>query len=503
MEIASCHVPTEILEYTFGLLKLQEIRAVRQVCRAFNDAASHFLIRSAWISFQPDDWQILEAISKHPIFSKTVREIIYDATYYEGSLTDAKRYMSLLDFGIKASRGREPKPCYDMDSVLRGHRIYKENFVSQQKGLWQYVNVRSVDRFHGPLNKLTLQETSASHRCSSSWPENHLTSLVSALGRMPAVQTLSISCRRYQLKCARHQAFSMRFQGYRLPVRQQVLEYSIKKEHDENAAAVVLHPRPLSLDYSPEEYDLRIWDHALTLLDVASHATGKQPMRRCSLDVLAGKWEFFDASDSMHLPKRNPVYLPISTSLTSISLNLLTLSKMSRFMEAGGNGTILSLLSASPNLTSLSLATCSSTQRRGVVDLENLFGRQIWRFLRDVRIHGVGVPENQLSAFLLRHKHTLRHLDIVYAGLLKLLEFRKPTYAQQFGIEIWGSLFGSLTALDLDHLSVKSLWVSWDGGMNEAARSKVWCGDNREIIQEFLRSEGGDILPSLGARVAL
>lgn len=159
MEIASCHVPPEILEYTFGLLKLQDIRNIRQVCRAFNDAASHFLIRSAWISFRPDDWQILEAISKHPIFSKTVREIIYDATCYEKPLTDAKRYASLLDLGIKAGRGRESEPCYNMDSVLRGHRIYKGRFDMQQKGLEQYVDICLEDRLHGLLHTLTLQET--------------------------------------------------------------------------------------------------------------------------------------------------------------------------------------------------------------------------------------------------------------------------------------------------------------------------------------------------------
>ena len=503
MEIASCYVPPEVLEHTFGLLRLQDIRAIRQVCKVFNIAGSHFLVRSAWISFQPGDWQILESISKHPIFSKTVREIVYDATCYEERLTNPGTYLSLLDVRNRAAKGKVPKACYDMNSVLRGHRIYKERFDLQQKGLENYLDVGSEDKSLRLLDNLTLQEPSAGHRCSFSRPENYVNSLVCALDRMPAVQTLSISCRRYQLKCARHQAFSLRYQGHHLPLHQQLLEYSIEEKYDANTPAIVLHPRPFSLDHAPEKYNLNIWDHALALLDVASHATGKQPMRRCSLDILAGKWQFFDATDSMHLPKRDPVYRPISTSLTSISLKLFTLSKMSRFMEAGGNGTVLSLLSASPNLTSLTLATYPSTRRRGVVDLENLLGRHIWRSLRNVRIHGVGVPENQLSAFLLRHKHSLRYLDITYVGLLNLLEFRKPTYAQRFGIDIWGPLFGSLIDLNLDHLLVKSLWVSWDGGSNEAVRSGPWCGDNREVIQKFLQSEGGELLPSLGARVAL
>lgn len=251
----------------------------------------------------------------------------------------------------------------------------------------------------------------------------------------------------------------MRFQHHHVPFRRKLLEYSIEEKHDANAAAIVLHSRPLSQDYDASGVcDFRIWDHALALLDVASHATGRQPMRKCSLDVIAGRWEYLDSTDSMHLPKRSFVYWPISTGLTSISLNLLTLCKRSRFMEAGGNGTILSLLSASPNITSLSLATYPSTQQKGIVDLENLFGRHIWRSLRNVRIRGVGVPENQLSAFLLRHKHSLRHLDFTYVGLLNLLEFRKPTYAQKFGIDIWGPLFGSLTSLDLDHLFVLNLF---------------------------------------------
>ena len=479
MEIASCHVPFEVLECTFRLLELQDIKATRQVCRVFNSAASHFLIRSAWISTQPPDWQRLKAISEHDIFSKSVREIIYDATYYERDLTHVKTYLRRLKIYDTGHEEHDPK--YSRESALRGHGKYQERFLWQQKALDRGIQGGSHGEAYRRLSKGLLGE-------------GDLASLVRALGRMPRVQTLGISCRRNHSKRLRRRAIH---KWYCQP-----LEYSLEDTHNENLIAAVLHPRPFSLDGVLPERHLYIWDRALALMDMASHASKLQPIKNVTLDVLGGTYDYYDSEDALHLPWRANVYQTLSTSLTNVSLNLLTIGKMSRFVELGGNGNILNLLSASPNLTSLSLSTYPTRQRRGIVDLENLLGLCVWRSLRTVRLQGMGVEEDQLLGFLLRHQGSLQHLELVFVGLLTMLQYLKPPYDQFFDVEIWGNLFTRMTALNLEFLLIRSLWTNWADVVPKAQKHtlvRMWCGDNREEIQEFLSSHGEGIISELGA----
>lgn len=72
------------------------IRNIRLSCKAGNDEASPFLLQSIYISAQQQDLENLTEISEHPVFSKTVKKIIFDGTTYALPMLNRKKYLSLF-----------------------------------------------------------------------------------------------------------------------------------------------------------------------------------------------------------------------------------------------------------------------------------------------------------------------------------------------------------------------------------------------------------------------
>ena len=84
---------------------------------------------------------------------------------------------------------------------------------------------------------------------------------------------------------------------------------------------------------------------------------------------------------------------------------------MSRFMEADDNGTIQNFLTVALNIVELKVTTDPITER-GFIDLENLLGSHSWRFLRSLRLKGIGVLHNHIIDLILRHKYSLVLVEV-------------------------------------------------------------------------------------------
>lgn len=269
MDSASCHVPLELLQCAFLFLNKGEIKTTRQVCKAFNVAASPFLIPSTWISTQRRDWDVLEAISQHSIFSKSVREIVYDTSYYEPhDANTIDKYKSLLGAGKKGKRRGNPASKYSETSIVKGHCIYRDRLN------WQKWFLSYDSEVNAPIGTLSACGSANVHSSQSNG-ENDLTHLIRALERMPGVRTLSISFRRYQRLCLRKKAQHVGFPrcNHRECRYRRQRTFSLENKHDEDAKAVVLHPRPFTSSGPLAENMGPIWDRALTVIDLACSAT--------------------------------------------------------------------------------------------------------------------------------------------------------------------------------------------------------------------------------------
>jgi len=125
-------VPAEVLIDIFHHVALNNIKSIRQVCKAFNFAASQFLITRVFLSPLKADQVVLTAIAQHPIFSKRVQELVYDFRRFEARLTNKDVYASNLKICSTLSRRRQLTETIINDGWVRYCADYKEQEMNKQ-----------------------------------------------------------------------------------------------------------------------------------------------------------------------------------------------------------------------------------------------------------------------------------------------------------------------------------------------------------------------------------
>ena len=90
------------------------------------------------------DWQVLEAISRHEIFSKSVQEIIYDVSFYDPCFSQSiDQYL----FALKRSylQTRMDNSLFEYSRALRGYKIDEEGVYWQHQILSQQVEHNATE----------------------------------------------------------------------------------------------------------------------------------------------------------------------------------------------------------------------------------------------------------------------------------------------------------------------------------------------------------------------
>ena len=75
-------LPLELKRQTFEMLEVADIKSVRLVNQHYNDIASPYLMRRAFLAARPKTMAIFKEIIGHTVFSKTIREIVFDASIF-------------------------------------------------------------------------------------------------------------------------------------------------------------------------------------------------------------------------------------------------------------------------------------------------------------------------------------------------------------------------------------------------------------------------------------
>lgn len=105
----------------FSMLSSHDIKATRLACKAFSDLSSSFLMKRAYFALRPRTMDVLYQIARHPIFSKTVTELIYD-------ITEVRRLR--LDEGwYKSEKGDELR-----DGFTEACELYTAQEASKESG---------------------------------------------------------------------------------------------------------------------------------------------------------------------------------------------------------------------------------------------------------------------------------------------------------------------------------------------------------------------------------
>ncbi|KAI9706427.1 MAG: hypothetical protein M1836_003432 [Candelina mexicana] len=117
-------VPAEVLVEIFSHLQRRDIKAIRQVCKDFQAASSQYLFDRVYVSPQELHLNILTAVSQHPVFSKYVREIVYDCSQFPSELLSRESFE--YDHGVLG----HPFDEQQMDKL---HARYSKHYHQQEK----------------------------------------------------------------------------------------------------------------------------------------------------------------------------------------------------------------------------------------------------------------------------------------------------------------------------------------------------------------------------------
>jgi hypothetical protein len=120
------HMSTEILFHISSYLAKSDIKLVRLVNKQFNVISSSLLFDRVYFSPQHKNLEVFRAISQHPIHSKTVKELVYDATWFNPEMNWSKyEYVWRESFNPYLVRQTQPA------EIEQGYIQYRKHVEEQ------------------------------------------------------------------------------------------------------------------------------------------------------------------------------------------------------------------------------------------------------------------------------------------------------------------------------------------------------------------------------------
>ncbi|KAL9038662.1 MAG: hypothetical protein Q9214_005192, partial [Letrouitia sp. 1 TL-2023] len=237
MQLGGLFIPPEVIRMITSYLPTAAIQNIRLSCKAGNDEVSPFLLQSIYFSAQPQDLENLTKISEHPVFSKSVKKIVFDATSYALPMLSKRKYGLL--FRPKKNSGHHIR--FSRSAVTRGYDVYRDKWLAHITALahfgflrlnlsldpwcffsnyWEYgVDLSLKPRGFGfmPIFQMRLEE---------------------ALKRMPRVTQLAVSDQRWLSHPQHYRYFTGRREIY------DVISFSVHSKGIRYGDKVVLDPGP-------------------------------------------------------------------------------------------------------------------------------------------------------------------------------------------------------------------------------------------------------------------
>lgn len=481
-------LPLELWGSTCQWLGADDIRNTRLACSLFNDAASPFLLKRAWLSSSSEDQKTLTAISLHPIFSKYVKEVYYDGTIYDPDLLNAFNNDRYYRKCVRKFLKNKSNFVWPKNALRYAISQYKAR-CKEQIELQAYQGAHLTRLSDDPLPNLgsLIEAATRSNQVPDSlnidkfdvYLPADLLCLLRALQRMPGVREVGISDRRWSV--SRYSWDDCReYAIFRGPNDKPNIIQSSKIR---GRQTLQIHPRHCPFEYANWEHS-RIWHRGFHVLTQAASMLKLKQLRSFTVDGSDSGVSYIvldmTSTELMHTCNA-------FQHLTSINLELILPDDISQsdWIKVLDSGNIASVLNAAQGLTRLDLgfdvAYVACTK---IPELAKLLGPLTWPSLQHLCMRNMALEEEDFVPFLTRHIGTLKSISLDHMVLINHLpknaEFAYPTPRS------WNGAFRSMSVLALTYLSVST---PLNGGLYQLAFN--WHSKEPAKINRFLVS-GGD-----------
>lgn len=476
------------------------IRNIRLSCKAGNDEVSPFLLQSIYLSAQQQDLGNLTKISEHPVFSKTVKKIVFDGTTYVLPMLTRRKYLSL--FRPKNHRGDNLQ--FSNAAILRGYPVYRDRWLAHITALARFGFLR-VNPLLDPV-----------YFFSKSWvfgvdflpkPKNlnlmpiFRMGLEEALKRMPRVTQFAVSDQRW----LNHRQHYRHVTGRERTIYE-VLSFSVHSKGINGQDQVVLDPGPWPCWKIHEEANIYeqddvfeqgkfmnqlkftesnlIWIRGLFQLLKAAVMSNMQKLNHLEIEVQS-KWA--GLSDSRLGPQDSKLLYTAFANLKTVQLRV----HHHRYGQdaSGLTSSVAIALTSAKQLEHLEVDFVADSVWRNT-DVSKLGNQRekIWPKLHTVKLSSMLLVQDQFQDFLRLHAQSIKHISLTTINFCRVgpnlhhkLVFEPKERAN---IRPYEELLTMLAALPLDSL-------------NELMIHPVMCGSqpsyhacSSDSVSRLLRSGG-------------
>lgn len=401
MAMRFSYLPFELRGFVFSRLELNDVKNARLACKAFNNAASPFLIARVWLSPHPKDLETLTAIADHEIFSKTVQEIAYDGTWYHDKLlTPSGRERMICGF-VKQY------PQFSEESVLHALDQYKHDH--SHWALLQTYHSENMTRLSDstpPDLRSLLESAETTHQClgqekiqkiSQCLPPD-LGCLLYALARLPKIRSLTFSDRRWLATYSKGIADQFYTRENRFPWRFNdfgTTQHSLNSKMILGQQELTIESQgwPLAGTLPPKEH-YRGWYRGFFVLVQAVSLLGmnrveKFTVETASYEKTSGMSHTVFQMNPSEMSHTMRAFQHLTKIKLSISNNAWDRKLSKSWTDTLQSANIARVLSSARGLTELSLSFDILLGAVEILDFTQVFGHDSWSRLESLRLENL------------------------------------------------------------------------------------------------------------------
>ena len=368
--------PAEVLHAICVLLPPKDVAALRLVTKHLAVIGAHHLVDKVRFHTSQASIKRLRQISKHAVFSHSVRILHWEATKLESEIT-LPQLREVMQTAAKAKAAADVKPkAPPPGASLREQRLFRRNlakWTGDAKEAEQ--NIKSQFRKY---KRLVASEDEAEDALSS-----YNSALTTSIRRFPRLKEVHFDNEPGKCQHKYSQRFGARFEKVEFPI-------------------------PFDRDTGPT-----IWQIRELLVAIAS---SKSMVEKLVVHSMAPSFfQFLTAQTT------NKIHQAVS-SLKHLNLGF-RLDEDHEHVDGGGcfaildRGGLKNMLEASPLLEHL-VVRFDHYPEGGVTALNNVLGDAAWPKLRYLRISQLSTTEEELMACLIRQQ-SLKEVSIAWMTLTK------------------------------------------------------------------------------------
>ena len=455
MDFGRSHLPAELLVAVVRGLPVADLKNLRLVCKDLDAVASQFLFETIYISTQLRDRENLTSISAHATFGPTVKEIIYDSTYFSSmNPLERRRFNKTSYTRLFWGMGyRLTETAYTKAAIERGYGHF-EACLEDQVDLAAYCGENSTkptDSASLPTNFSSLLEDPRSHAAMANYLPDDLRRLVEAIPKMPNVKHFAVSDRRHTRNLKHHVVDLIAETG---------ITFSIHNKGIRGLNAVVLDPSPWpESDYLLGPGDRR-WYRGFSVLMQAASMTKMEKLEsfnvQCDSDCSGLSHSILNMSSSELHHTSNAF-----RNLRRISLKIDSkpvidgegLVFFELWSASLASGSIAKILGTATHLEHLELMLDDSFDEppNAVDAFAKFIGTTTWTHLRSLGLGHMVLHENEFLDLFNRHRQTLQSLRLDQVNLFP--ETRTTQSPENNNKHSW---YGTLRAMAVDTIALTS-----------------------------------------------